>query len=261
MPFLIAAIAACVGAGLFWYGFRRMHHCRMIQDTPTSTIRGMAVGIVEINGLAKSDEYLTAPYSRLSCVYCQYVVKEYRRHHSGKRTTYSWDTVDSGDMRSRFSVDDDTGEVAVNPEKAEFNVKLKKLFLQRAGGLRSILSIFTSGGRSDATEMQELDPNASSFFSWSNSVGDRKYYEYLIAPGEQVYVLGTAAIDNSAPPRHVICKGDDDFLISDRSEAELVSSMQWRVFGSFAAGVLLIAVAAVVLFHVLSADIFHRGLP
>ena len=251
MPFVIAAIAACVGAGLMWYGFRRMHRYRMIQDTPTSTIRAMAVGIVELAGLAKSDECLTTPYSRQSCIYYQYVVKEYRRHRHGKNTTHSWDTVDSGESRSRFTIADNTDDVEVNPEKAEFNVKLKKLFLQRAGGLRSILDVFTSSGRRDGTEMEELDPNGGGFFSFSwNNVGDRKYYEYFISPGEQIYVLGTAAIAGGSPPKHVICKGDDDFLISDHREAELIGSLRWQVFGCFAAGVVLIAVAAVVLLHV-----------
>jgi len=259
MHILFAIIALGVGAAVFWYGFNRMHRYRMIQDIPTSKIRSIAMGIVEITGEARGQEFIKARFSGMDCVYYKFEVREYRAHRSGKSTTYRWDRIDHGEQRVAFSVADDTGEVALDPTKAEVNVKLRKLFLRKAGllgGLGSIFRIFGSGSSSSPDELVELDPAGRGGFFTMNSVGDRKYYEYFIAPGERVYVLGTAAEGPRpavalAGPGHVICKGDDDFIISDRSEAELIGDMQWKMIGSFAFGVLMIVAGIVVLLHVL----------
>ena len=246
MVVVIAVIAAGAGAYALYFGFNRMHRYRVIQDTPTSKIRSMAMGLVEICGKAAADTYIKAHFSGIDCVYYRYEVKEYRRHRSGKNTSYRWETIDRGEKRMPFFACDDSGRVLVRPAGAEFHVPVDKVFLRRAGVLGPlILSVFGSDSAGQRGQLVEIDPNATSWFS---SVGDRKYYEYYIAPEESIYVLGTADIDRMAPDSVVLRKGDNEptFIISDRSERCIVSNLWWQMFGSFAAAFVLIAAAVFV---------------
>lgn len=225
MHLLLAMLLPIVGIAGLWHGFSRMRRYRMIMDIPTSRIRSLAMGLVEIVGRAVPDTLIHTRWSRIECVYFRYEVKEYRRHRSGKHTRHSWDTIDSGENRIPFFVDDDTGSVRVDPDGAEYNLDVRKVFLQRALG----------------SEMEEIDTDRIFGFY---TVGDRKHYEYFILPGEEVYVLGTAAIDKTAPGEIAVEQGENErmFLISDHSEKELLSSFRWQMIGGFAFGVVLIAV-------------------
>lgn len=252
MHLIIAAILSGVGAAAFVYGFKRMHRYRMIQDTPTSKVRSIAMGLVEVCGQAKADRFFTARYSGVKCLYYRYVVKEYRRHSSGKRTSYRWDTIDEGEERCPFGIADDTGEVPIVPEGADFSVRVRKLFLRKAGllgGLGALGRLFGGDDEPDRSELIELDPNESSFFSMNN-VGDRKFYEYFIEPGETMYVLGTAGHDLSTPPQTIIHRGDDEFIISDSRELELVNKIRWQIVGSFTLAAGLIVAGGVILITV-----------
>jgi len=254
MPMIIAVVLSAVGAVTFAYGFRRMHRYRMIQDTPTSKIRSIAMGLVEICGQAVARRIIVARYSGTECVYYRYVVKEYRRHRSGKHTSYRWDTIDKGESRAPFGLADDTGEVPIVPDGADFHVRVRKLFLRKAGllgGLGALGRLFTGEEEPDRSDLEELDPEESTFFSM-NSVGDRKFYEYFIVPGDTVYVLGSAGHDSSVPPQTIIHRGDrsgrgdDVFIISDSKETDLVSKLRWEMVGSFTLGAGMIVAGALV---------------
>ncbi|NQT18158.1 MAG: hypothetical protein HQ592_00530 [Planctomycetes bacterium] len=245
MPFIICSVAAVVGIGIFFYGFNRMHRYRMIQDTPTSKVRSIAMGLVEIYARAVPERCMQTAYSSIDCVYYKYVIKEYRRHGSGKHTSYRWDRLESDEMLIPFFAADETGQVYVDPTGAEFNLRVKKLYLQKAG-LGSLLSLILPGRRTEDSELIELDPEESGFFRMY-SVGDRKYFEYFIEPDEQMYVLGTAANSPSAPDNVLIRKGQNrpTFIISDRSEKELIGKLRAQMLGSFAVGGGAIVVAVI----------------
>ena len=44
------------GFGVFFQGFNRLREKRLVQNTPTSTVRGMAMGLVELVGKAEDPE-------------------------------------------------------------------------------------------------------------------------------------------------------------------------------------------------------------
>ena len=233
-PDLFLAILSCIAGGaLLFYGFSRMKKYMLINDTPTSKIRAVAMGLVEIGGAAVSKEYLKTPFSNNECVYYKYEVKEYREHTSvskGRTTrSYSWDTIDSGEKRMPFFIADETGTIYVNPENAEFNVPIKKEFIEKAGLFKRAYS------REGNHSLAEIPVNKITFL---NKVGDRKYFESYLSPNENIYILGTA---DSYSGKAFIHQGQNDknFIISTRSEKELLKAIRWQMIGGFAAGVAL----------------------
>ncbi len=251
----IAASALSVsGAAIFFYGFKKLKKCHLIKDTPTSKIRSIAMGLVEISGNAWLDKYLSSPFSGSKCVYYRFETKEYRAHTSTDskghtRTTYSWDTIDSGEKRSFFYARDDTGSVLIDPKSAEMNIGVKKIFLQKSGfRFSNLKSLFTKQGKtSSSSSLIELAPNEDIY---TGVVGDRKHYEYFIGENDLIYILGTASVGPKS--NHVIKQGDIEktFIISSKSEKELLKSTAWQSIGLFVLGGIMIVAGMLIFIYV-----------
>lgn len=88
---------------------------RLIENTPTSRIRSMAMGFVEVIGKARRKYELRVPYLLADCVHYRYAVTEKR--HTGKGSR--WVVVESGQSGPvPFLLEDETGRVLVDPEGA-----------------------------------------------------------------------------------------------------------------------------------------------
>jgi hypothetical protein len=259
IPYLISGAFSLAGLAVFFSGFSKMKKIHLIQDTPTSKIRSMAMGIVEIHGNVEAKEYIKAPFSQTDCIYYRFKIEEYRqsvsRDSKGRTTTsYRWDTVHTGEKRLPFFAKDETGQVYVEPKGAEYNVPAKKAFIQRAGlfgAFNLIINALNGWDGKSRIDMStwNLAPIKPGQIIMSPRVGDRKYTEYYIEPGSSLYVLGTAANDSQI----LIRKGENEktFIISDRSEKELLGNMKWQMLGAFALGGILF-IAGIVLIILIS---------
>ena len=80
-----------VGIILFVKGFFWLRTKRMIENIPTSKIRSLAMGLVEIKGsvVAYKKPLLKSPFQGKPCVWFRYMIQEYRK--SGKLVYYSLD--------------------------------------------------------------------------------------------------------------------------------------------------------------------------
>jgi hypothetical protein len=242
---MLALLSSGIGIALMAYGFSRMKRYMLIKDTPTSKIRSMALGLVEINGGALSKDTIKTLFSKSECVYFRYEVKEYRQHthvsNGRTSTSYSWDTIDSGEKRVPFFIGDTTGTAYIKPEGAEFKVPVKKILLERTGIIRKKYS------RDNTAGLVEIKDTMFSF-SLFNRVGDRKYFESFIAPEEKVYIIGTAEANSSG--KTFIHRGvnNRNFIISTKSEKELLKEMRFEMIGTLAAGAALFLMGASIFF-------------
>ncbi|MDD2890894.1 MAG: GIDE domain-containing protein [bacterium] len=153
-----------LGIWLFCYGFSLFNRKRLIQNIPTSKIKSLAMGLVEIQGrcFPVTDKPLIAPYSQKECVFYYFKVQEYTR---GSNNHSSWQTISEGSSGMPFYVDDDSGRVLVDPTKAE--IKLEPRYISSTpDGKQNILLPLSSESM--------------------------KYIESFIIPGESAFVLGTA---------------------------------------------------------------------
>ncbi len=106
----------CFATGSFFWGFTRLRRKRLIENIPTSTIRGLALGIVELAGKAKKENLFKSPFTGTDCVFYRYTVERYQG--SGKNAR--WVRVASGDTSyCPFWLDDGTGRILVLPKDAE----------------------------------------------------------------------------------------------------------------------------------------------
>jgi hypothetical protein len=79
--------------------------------------------------------------------------------------------------------------------------------------------------------------------------------ESFILPEEQVYVLGTAHEHHGARERvensarlYIASSRGHEFIISDRSEKDLLSRLRWQVLAYGAGGIALAAACLIVIF-------------
>ncbi|MBM3245568.1 MAG: hypothetical protein FJZ15_07260, partial [Candidatus Omnitrophica bacterium] len=111
-----AAFGFFFGIWSFFRGFKRLRRKRLIENLPTSTVRGLAMGLVELCGLAENSTLLKSPLTETECVLYKYLIEEYRS--SGK--SGHWAKIAEGNsFYVPFWLDDGTGKIMVLPQGAE----------------------------------------------------------------------------------------------------------------------------------------------
>lgn len=221
------ALGVAGGIGLSIYGFVINERKRLIESIPTSPVRSLAVGLVEVSGRAKPERtLLRAPFSGMPCVLYSYSVEE--RRESGKHAR--WETIAKGTSGEPFFVEDETGKVLVVPFDAQ-------LILPENRTARS--NSFGTLPDETLVGLAQLGISADGWFGQKTL----RCSESRILPEETVYVLGTASenrgtadsADNSAR-LYIGSSRDHEFIISDRSEKELLSWLQWQVVACMGGG-------------------------
>ena len=133
-PFIVGllGLVELIGMGVLGFiGYRKMGTKRMIENIPTSKVKGIFPGITEIVGQVQPHKTLiSARYSGEAVVYCKYLLM--RLEKSGKKSR--WVTVESGFELNVFNVRDDTGEIPVNANGAEIHAK--RTYYSRSGNLK-----------------------------------------------------------------------------------------------------------------------------
>lgn len=170
LPFW-ASLALGAGPVLFWRSFRDLRMQRLIQDTPTSRIRSMSMGLVEINGEASPRSELTAPFSGRPCAYWQVDIAT-RTRRSG------WTVVHRNASGNPFFLRDETGVALVYPQGA--TARLNFQVEEECLGL-SLPDVY-------AQYLNEQRPTGNALWR----LGGLRFRERVLEAGQRVYVLGSA---------------------------------------------------------------------
>lgn len=246
-------ISLLIGIGCIVFGFKNFKKWLLIKDIPTSKIRSVALGIVELCGTATFSgrkDFIKTPFSKLDCIYYKYKVEEYIK----KNKSSAWVVVESGEDKIPFFLNDDTGKINVVSDKAEYNVNIKKAFIKRSQFSSFIISFFKvitfNSNKVDYSdvELQEINPKKKfGFFAR----GDKRYYEWFIEPTDSIYVMGT--VKSSKDGTLSISKGTNDktFIISNRGEKSLLKILKLTYINLFAFGSILLLFGMLSLFSVL----------
>jgi hypothetical protein len=175
-PRWLVALAFGLGAGVFLFvrGFSAWRHMRLVEDTPTSRVRSMALGRVEVRGRAEGKGPLAAPLTGRSCVWYRWRIEE----EVGDSRHRRWRTLEQGSSDAwPFYVEDETGQVLVDPQGANIDAPhdLSRVNPDLTGPLGSFV--------------EERGIRTSGFLGMRRKL---RFTEWHIAPGDALYVLGVA---------------------------------------------------------------------
>jgi len=224
-----------LGIILFIMGFKWLKFKRMIENIPTSKVRSIAMGLVEISGtvLPAKKNILKSPFSNRDCVYYRFTIEEYRQEGKHSR----WVTKKRGEKSTHFFLQDETGKVLVDANGAEIDIPMKNEFRSKLGidPPKEVMSFLTSEGIS-----------FEGIFGLNRTM---RYREYFIEPKETMYIMGTAD-DNpfveEATAVHgmedvMIKKGENEkfYYISNKPEQEVLAKYKWKTIGGIFGGAIL----------------------
>ena len=162
-PILWGVAGIGIGVRLFFRGFPFLKGKHLIQDTPRSTVRGAALGSVEVSGTVVGPYTLIAPLSQTDCFYYHAIA----RGSSGEEKNPKEEI-----LYVPFFLDDGTGRVMVDPRGAETD-------------LRPSVDDEYSSSTGDAFTRHFLVRHGIS------SEYTAHLEEYCIRAGDRLYVLGT----------------------------------------------------------------------
>lgn len=154
------ALPAALSAGFFSGAFYCLRIKRLIENTPTSRIRSLAMGMVELQGHARRKYALVSPATQTACVW--YRLRRYRRNQKS-----GWQMTSQSDSGAvPFLLDDGTATITVDPAGARIKPRVRHEGFPGQEGL-----LVRSLGGHDTNE---------------------KWVEELIHEGTFLYVLGSA---------------------------------------------------------------------
>jgi hypothetical protein len=281
LSLLGGVVLLVAGGGVGLFGWRRRGLQRLVAETPTTDARAIAdPGVVELTGTVEpapeeGPGTFDSPVGRRDCVVAGWEVEEWdeRGDHS------SWKTLGDGIRSVPFYVDDGTDRVLVDPGRhsdpaggffetlgdlGDFPasvsvddtvVDFRTLpVVQRVGAEAETpphIRSFVSGERAVGTQRGSI----TNLVDIGNAHGDRRYYENVVRPGDEVYLLGYARPrDDDAgsnvrlrPETAVVTppSGGEDggFLLSTREESALLGG-QSVATAALAGGALAMLVGA-----------------
>src|SRR5271157_4830352 len=107
-----------VGLILFIFGFFKYREYRVLADTPQIPIRSVSMGLSHVAGTSTGGQPLTSPLTQVPCFY--YEVKVEKKVKKDDQET--WEETGTERAEVPFYLQDETGKVLVNPERAEYNL-------------------------------------------------------------------------------------------------------------------------------------------
>lgn len=199
---------------------------RLMAALPTSKVKGVFIGLVELKGQARGITHITH-LEEADALCSQWSVEEHWQKtevdSDGKtRSSSGWKTVASGGLIPPFFLEDDTGALRVDPEGAE---------------LTQHLTFSYSCRRSD--DFYYAKGPAGSI---ANSTGERRFREHTIRDGDDLYLLGQARLreDVVAPEIAADTEMGHRYLITVQSEEQVARGAFWQgaILGILAIGLL-----------------------
>jgi len=232
-PFFLILIGLVGGIVLFVLGLRQWKWKRLIENTPTSKIRGIAMGLVEVYGsvFKPLQQFLKSPFTGKDCVYYKFSIEEERG--SGKNR--HWVTIKSGQDSVPFYAKDNTAAVLVEPKGASVEIPSDVLVTT------SVFSQVPKGVQ-DYCDKSNISIK-SWFFGLKKTM---RFTEHHLAPNDSVFIMGSAG-DNPYVEEATAQKGVEDIMIqkgknvpfyyiSDKTEKEVLKTFAWKVYGGMIGG-------------------------
>jgi hypothetical protein len=175
---ILSSIAIAGGLYFFFFGFQLLARKRSSLATPTSKIRGAALGLVEVNGIATGPYTMPAPITGKSCFL--YHTTAWQQLEGKKQ---EWEKIADETLHLPFFIDDSTGQLLIEPLGADLD--LDEDFREEYAASLFSSNVFSNG--------EEIPPRVSVFLSRHGIVPARhlRIEERLIKPEDTLFITGT----------------------------------------------------------------------
>ena len=239
LPILsVGVLPLALGFSMIFKQLRILKKRRFYEDIPTSKIRSLAMGLVEINGnVEEKNKLMKDPFDNKNCVYWSVSIDISSPYKRGD------DTYEENSERTPFLLSDDTGSILVVPDKADFSTIKEDSYYEKAK-IKGDNDVYNRV--IDFSKKRKL--KSDSFFrDFSAKIA-------YIEPGDQLYIIGNARpLTNEEKVHYKNAKAAIEYdnekkilLISDRSERELINrnkAQPWKIYLSII--LILISIALI----------------
>ena len=234
---IVGLVLIGIGIAAVGYGYRRRRQRAAIASVETTDALRVTPGPAEVSGTAEpaDDGPMRAPFSDGGCLFAEWEIEEWEE--SGRHA--SWRTEGSGTLTVPFYVADDTGQVLVRPGGAAVELSGDRETTEVGVDetppepIREFTELESTPGDPDGALVGALD--------WGTQVGDRRYHQRVLRPGETVYVHGTATRVESeqfgGDDFEIVAEADDGhpdsdvFLVADSTESALLARRRdWLLY-------------------------------
>ncbi len=226
-------IAGALSFLCLWGSLRANQRRRLVDDLPTSKTTGVFIGLVELKGTAEVEQPLTSVLAAAPCVHYAWkaeehwsrtVVESYTdsqgKPQTRTRRESGWTTVANGGESIPFYLQDDCGNVLIQPDGATLEPQ----------------SVFDK----TCTPLDPLYYGRGPAFAVANSDHRRRFSEQAIPLHAPVFVVGRARERSDVVAAEIAADPDAPmFLISTRSEKEIRAGFGWGLWGWGGFGFLL----------------------
>ncbi|MDB2351335.1 E3 ubiquitin ligase family protein [Candidatus Marinimicrobia bacterium] len=214
---LFGVLLLCAGLYMFYNSLKNLKLKRLIENVPTSKMRSVAMGLVELKGkIEVSDKVLEDPFDKKKCVFWRVHIEE--RVKRGKHGR--WITRHKAKGQVPFFISDESGSVLIKLEGANMDD------VKRDSQYETALLF------SDKLPLNVRNYCNKNRIRFRGLFGGKKRMRCRVTylePNNNIYVLGHARpllqkeIKNSKSVTAVIeMVNNSVFIVSDKSEKELI---------------------------------------
>ncbi|MDD5688161.1 MAG: GIDE domain-containing protein [Elusimicrobia bacterium] len=140
-------------------GLKYQRRKEFIEGIPTSKIRSVPMGFSELSGVARQKFDLKSPLTNAVCVFYRFTI-ERKSVNKKNRRTWMWELIKEKTSTIYFYIEDETGQILVDPMDAEAVLPVDYRYVETQGTLTS-------------------------------TPVELRYTEWYIEPGDKLYILGT----------------------------------------------------------------------
>ena len=206
-----------VGLYLFYNSLKNLKKKRLFENLPTSKMRSVAMGLVELKGkIEAAESMIKDPFDDKDCVYWSVTIEEYVKR--GK--SHKWVTRHEANDSVPFLFSDDTGSVLVDSRNADMkNVKRDSQY-ESAPFFSEELPVKIK---------QYCVQYGVKYTGWLGGKRKMRCRTTYLEPNDKLYIIGSArpitekeSAYSKGAKATIDYKKGGHFLISEKSEKELI---------------------------------------
>ena len=204
---------------MYFRGLRALRLKRYLQNVPRSTIRSAAMGPVEISGRAVGPYTIVPPNGTEDCL-CYWRVTEAKTVQFVSAPLY---------------LDDGTGKLMISPRALDMSLIPALLEPGIYGTVTPGETIFVLGSlQQNPWAHEKDDPNRDELTRIGPGFVSQAEAEVLRAAASPLYYPSEMESESEDSfdlfPQKILMKGTGPFVISERSQREVLGDLRWKLF-------------------------------